>query len=408
MSETQAADVPPHAGPRAIIVVCAQERDRRLIRAAGLDSRYRVRYAGPDLDAVADFDAETFLAGCAAARADGVVGTKDRSALLASLVAERKRLAGPAPAALINCQHKGRSRVLQRQAAPAATPVFAVLDGAGAAPPQCPPPWFAKPIVGRLSQGTRRIDDRSELANLADSSGYPSAYARIARFAGLPAAAVNGFLVEELCRGAEVTLEGYAYAGRVIVIGVTDSIMYPGTNSFQRFEYPSAISAARFEELSDLARRLIPALGLDGGFFNIEFVVPPEGPATIIEVNARIASQFAPMVEALHGRSTYEALFELACGRDPMWKTSRPDGVAVSYVLRTFADAVVESVPEPQDDVEILVRPGLRLSEQGPNDTESYRLAIAYGVGETRDEAVERCRSRLSSLRFDFASARVA
>jgi len=55
-------------------------------------------------------------------------------------------------------------------------------------------------------------------------------------------------------------------------------------------------------------------------------------------------------------------------------------------------------VPEPADDVEILVRPGLRLSEQGANDAQSYRLAIVYGAGETRDEALALCRRRAGEL----------
>ena len=51
----------------------------------------------------------------------------------------------------------------------------------------------------------------------------------------------------------------------------------------------------------------------------MELFVPDGGPAKVIEVNGRLASQFAPLVQALHGRSTYDALFALACGDDPDW-----------------------------------------------------------------------------------------
>ncbi len=51
----------------------------------------------------------------------------------------------------------------------------------------------------------------------------------------------------------------------------------------------------------------------------------------------------------------------------------------------------------------MLVRPGLFLSDQGVNDAQSYRLAILYGVGETREEAVALCRERARALRFRLA-----
>ena len=129
--------------------------------------------------------------------------------------------------------------------------------------------------------------------------------------------------------------------------------------------------------------------------------MPDVGPSRIIEVNGRIASQFAPLVLALHGRSTYEALFALACGDDPAWSGDEPVGVAASYCFRVFEDALVASVPEPEEDVEILVRPGQLLSEQGTNDVGSYRLAIFMEVGESRQQVVERCRARAGALPFE-------
>ena len=380
--------------------MCPQLRDRDAVRAAALDARYHIHWAGPDLDSVATFDPAAFLAASGSLPADGVVGTKDRSALLAALLAEARGLPGPTPAALLACQHKYRSRLLQQRVSPQATPRFLLLDGATAGQPPFPPPWFAKPVVGRLSQGARRVDRREELTGLGDRDEYREAYSAIAQLAGLPRDAVRGVLLEELVSGAEATLEGYVYGGRVTVIGITDSVKYPGRNSFERFEYPSGLSRDRQDELGGVAERLLPALGFDGGFFNVEFVVPDRGPATILEVNGRIASQFAPLVQALHGRSTYDALFRLACGGDPEWSARPPDGVAISYVVRTFEDALVEAVPEPQEGVELLVRPGLRLSAQGANDVESYRLAIVYGAGETRDEALARCRERAAALTF--------
>lgn len=382
---------------RAVLVVCPQERDFREIRAAGLDEAFRLETAGCDLDAHDDeFDPQQFVAEHAARAVDGAVGTKDRSALLAALIAQRRSLPGPTPRALLACQHKPTSRRLQAEAAPEAVPRFALLPNGV----PFPTPFFVKPVVGRLSENARRIDSPEQLSELVED-GYPPRYARIAALAGLPAAAVHGFLAEELLAGSEVTLEGYVHDGKVTTIGVTDSLKYPGTNSFEGFAFPSALPPARLDELGRLAARVVPALGFDGGFFNMELFVPDEGPAQLIEVNGRLASQFAPLVRAVQGRSTYEALFRLACGEDPHWEPGAPYGAAISYCLRVFEDAFVAGVPESADGVEILVEPGRRLSEQGTNDADSYRLAIFHEVGQTQEQALRRCRARAGSLAFD-------
>jgi biotin carboxylase len=383
---------------RNILVLCPQERDIRALGAAGLGADYRVRYVGSDLDALGAFDPAAFVAECESLEADGVVGTKDRSALLAAIVAQRRGLPGPTPDALFSCQHKPTSRTLQRLVVPAATPRYALLNGL---PLGFGPPWFVKPAVGRLSQLARRVDGQAALARMAPEDGYQAAYAEIAGLAGLPVELVHGYLVEELVEGSEVTLEGYVFGGRVTTIGITDSVKYPGTNSFERFEYPSALPRSRKAELAAIAERLLPALGFDGGFFNVEFLVPEAGPAWLIEVNGRLASQFAPLVQAVEGRSTYEALVRLACGEDPAWQRAGQSGVAISYALRVFEDAYVAAVPEPEEGLEVLARPGRRLSEQGTNDLYSYRLAIFSEWAETRDEALERCRARAAELRFD-------
>jgi hypothetical protein len=379
-------------------MLCPQERDFRAVQSAGLDPGYRIRFAGSDLDALDTFDPDALLAEFESLPADGVVGTKDRSALLAALVAERRGLPSPTPQALIRCQHKATSREIQERTTPGATPRFELLDGR---PPPFPPPWFVKPIIGRLSQEAQRVDDSATLAGIVETGTYQDGYGRISALAGLPEEQVHGFLVEQFVTGAEVTLEGYVFDGRVMVIGVTDSVKYPDTNSFERFEYPSALPPERLRELAAIAEQLLPAIGFDHGFFNVEFFVPGDRPAWVIEVNGRIASQFAPLVQAVHGRSTYEALAKLACGEDPGWAPGRANGVAISYALRAFEDAEVVSVPEANGDLEVLVRPGLRLSEQGTNDPESYRLAIFSEWGETREEALARCRARAAALPFE-------
>src|SRR3954467_15011520 len=252
----------PHM--RDILVLCPQERDLVAIRAAGLEDRFRVRYEGSDLDQLDAFEPEPFLEHAERLPADGVIGTKDLSALLAAIVAERRGLPGPTPQALLALQHKPTSRAVQRLVAPESTPNFCLLNGEV----PCDPPFFAKPVVGRLSQNAYRIDDLSELSKLHEADLYTNRYAEIAAIAGGDPARVHGFIGEELLSGDEVTLEGYVHGSSVVTIGVTDSVKYEGTFSFERFDYPSSQSPSRQAQLPDIADRALPARGLEGRFFH--------------------------------------------------------------------------------------------------------------------------------------------
>jgi hypothetical protein len=394
----------PEGVMKDVLLVCPQERDLRAIREAGLDTRYRIHTLGADLDVSDSLDVEALLAAAEALPLDGVLATKDRSALLAALIARRCGLPGPTPQAMLNCQYKPISRALQRAVAPKATPRFALLDGG--VPFRVP--FFVKPVVGRLSQNARRIDEPLDLLALADPDAYAERYARVATHAGLDPDAARGYLAEELLYGDEVTLEGYVKDGRVTVIGTTDSVKYPGSNSFERFEYPTMLSPERQAELREIVERVLPALSFDGGFFNVELFVPVLGPARIIEVNGRLSSQFDPLYRAVHGRSNYEAALALACGDEPGWDAGAPDGVAISYCVRVFENAFVDAVPDREDGLEILAEPGRALSEQGTNDAQSFRLCIFSESAPTREEAVARCRARAARLRERFTLRPVA
>ena len=95
---------------------------------------------------------------------------------------------------------------------PEATPRFALLNGR--TPPPLRPPFFVKPIVGRLSENARRVDDLADLPGESENEAYAEGYRAIAELAGL-ADGFGSFLAEELLDGLEVTLEGYVHEGRV-------------------------------------------------------------------------------------------------------------------------------------------------------------------------------------------------
>ena len=92
----------------------------------------------------------------------------------------------------------------------------------------------------------------------------------------------------------------------------------------------------------------------------------------------------------------------------PELPPARTDLVASSFVLRTYTDAIVRSVPTHRGlerfghaHVEVLVRPGQRLSEND-DDTASHRLAVVALAAPDRDAACRRFDEAAALLPFEF------
>jgi biotin carboxylase len=325
---------------------------------------------------------------------DGVFGSSDSTAALAVVVADRLGLPGPGYDAFMRCHDKLVCRQISAQAVPEATPAFVEVNAhhPGQRPP-LPYPFFLKPVLGHLSQHAYRIDSRADLDAALDA----------ARAAGF-----RQMIAEELLTGRLVTFEGFIAGGDVTPVGVTDAVLHPNEISFMRWEYPSALPASAQTAMADVAHRLMPALGFDGSLFNIEFFVQPDGSLRIVEVNGRMASQFAPLVRAVHGVSTYELGMELAAGGRQTLPRRRPGVVAASVIIRAWEDGVVRRLADPTlllerfpgVQVELLVREGQRLSEND-DDTASHRLAVMALSGATRAELVARAEQAAALLRFE-------
>ncbi len=344
---------------------------------------------------------------------DGVFGSTDAGAHLAVRLAALRGLPGPTPEAFMRCHDKLESRRLQRDAVPHATPKFFALDPDGPIPDPLPLPYplFVKPVSAHLSQLAFPVRDRREL-----EESLAAARAQLDQVAAfdeeLEGRSFHLMLVEELLEGRLVTFEGFMHAGKMTPVGVTDSVLHANGISFVRFDYPSALPSSVSDHLCEIAGVLMPALGFDGSLFNIEFFVQADGTAKIVEVNGRMASQFAPLVRAVHGISTYRVQLELVTGGIPSVPEPRTDVVASSFVLRRYGeDGVVGTVPDPGavvkrfpgSRVELLVRPGQRLSEND-DDSASHRLAVVAMSGPDRASILRDWEEAQELLAFELRS----
>lgn len=358
----------------------------------------------------------------------GVIGTDDYlGAVLASVVAEHLRLPAPAAKAVLTCQHKYYSRLIQKATVPYASPDFDLIERTDTLrEPICSLayPFFAKPVRGTFSILAQRVDNARELKDLVTLSTADEVlwYLRLRSFNSLLARytqlerSADSFIGEELLTGKHVSLEGYCHQGTTHVMGILDSFMYEGTQSFRRFEYPSRLPNEVQTRMHAIATTLMPALNFDNGLFEIEMYYNPNlDEIRIVEVNPRMCSQFADLFEKVDGTNSYELLLSIATGAEPnMLKEQGRYGVAASFVIRTFKGGRARRLPSslevgrvmnliPDARIRLFHKQGDRLSSQlrQLQDISSVRLAAINIGGADRTDLTARFLSAMKELPFE-------
>ena len=207
-------------------------------------------------------------------------------------------------------------------------------------------------------------------------------------------------VAEGLLIGEQVTVEGYAYGGKADIFGVVDSVMFPGTLAFSRFDYPSSLPDGVQKRMAEIAASLIEGMGFDHGLFNVEMMYDAGADRiAIIEINPRMASQFADLYEKVDGTSSYTVLLDIARGRTPRFTRRQGRyGFASSFVLRSFEDYIVAALPT-EADLERLAQlyPDIRVELHGTlgrklsaelQDGRSYRYGIVSLGGSDRADVL--------------------
>lgn len=421
-----------------ILVICPTHRDYREIALLHTARRHRFFFHDYASLALEDLVAEDWhraiqiadprdeirhlVERYADAGIDAVVSTDDYpGSALASILAERFGLPGPAPSVNLRCQHKYYSRVAQRSLVPQAVPHFRCFDSPGTIQRDVQFPAFLKPVKSFFSVGAYPVNSMDELARCMQQAALPRLFFRpfsvlLKEYADL--ALGPTLLIEDFLQGRQATLEGYVYRGEFHMLGVVDSIMHPGTISFQRFEYPSSLPGTVQARMGRIAKRVMGGLRFNNGLFNIEFMHNPvDDSLHIIEINPRMASQFADLYEKVDGTNSYQIMLDVALGRTP--SPHRRKGryaFAASCVLRLLNNALVVGLPSPTEiqrvqhwypdcRIEILATAGRYLS-QDMQDGHSYRYGVINLGGRNRQDILSILEHCLSGLTFTFQKVR--
>ncbi len=418
-----------------IVVLFAQEYDELgLAPLIEAHAQYEFVREGFDLFTFPEnarlvwFNVERFVAKLARRYRDrevaAVLSTHEQfGALAASLLAQRLNLPGTSLQSLLTAQHKFLARQIHSRALPEAVPPFCGFryDADVSKAITIDYPIFVKPVKAAFSVLAKRCPDEAALRAhlkfrlwekfIIKRLTWP--FRRVSRLHLDCEIDADCFIAEGCVDNAlQVCVDGYAHNGEVHILGTVDSVMYPGTQSFMRFEYPSQLSAAHVDRLQSVARRAVETIGFSHGLFNVElFFDPATERITIIEINPRMAGQFSDLYERVDGMSLWALELELALGKTPHFPSRQGAfGSAASFVFREFGDAVKHPpgavdqrwLTQTYPDAKLFL--DIKHGTSRARETKwlgNYRYALVHMGGADHDDLMARFADVCEHLNFD-------
>jgi biotin carboxylase len=346
---------------------------------------------------------------------------------LLPILCQKFNVPGPTLEAVLGCNHKYWSRLLQREAAPGAVPQFAAFDpyderSLEQLPEQISFPMWVKPMNSYRSHLGYRVNSMDELHDAAEV--FREQLPRLSdplrdilqraqlpeEISGLPE---HACLAEGIIGGRQCTLEGYASGGEVVIYGVVDSIRESNGSTFSRYQYPSQLPKQVRSRMAEISEAVIRRIGFNDSAFNIEFYYAPRTEKIwLLEINPRASQSHAPLFERVDGESNQAIVVDVARGRTPVvHHRSGVNRVAAKCFVHAFGDAVITSLPShahlrqveaevPGASITMLVHEGTQLSALLDEDAYSYELADIYLGADSQKELLARRRRCMELLDF--------
>jgi hypothetical protein len=307
-----------------VLVTCPSARDRKaLTQIPGytfhlLDAQLNARTPSPECDIL------DYLERCRqyirTHHIDAIYYSRDVADIVAAALCEEFGFPGPSVESVFLCLHKYYSR--RNEPAPIRCQAIDLDDDHPPVteyPCYLKPPWLNLGILGFKLECPDDLRRALTVARREYHSWSPLYYPFFRQYIDLqkyPLAVRDIMLVEEFIDGEQVTVEGWVYQNQIHLWAITDTNTYPSTRVIDNFSLPSQQPVHIQEQLAQQATAAIRNIGLNNGFFNIEFWCH-EDTVTLTEINGRAATCFYHLYRNCLEACVYEAGLALACGRNP-------------------------------------------------------------------------------------------
>ena len=313
---------------------------------------------------------------------DAVVAFACEAALPAiARIAHARGLPGLSPEQAALGRNKFAVRERCRKAG-IATPFYKRANTSGDARKACEAagfPCVIKPVDSAGSRGVTLISHAEEVVQ---------AFERAAA-----ASSLKSVLIEEFMYGMESSVEGFVLQDGVHILALSDKIRtLPPYLLDTEVIFPTQYSGKLFDEIKEMATRVVQCLELSPTPFHMEMMVTPKGPM-LVEVGLRGPGfkVFSEMIPRVTGIDVIEASIRLAFGLPVRFPKPTSKGAVIKFfagrkgVVRTI-DGVESSRKVPGiEEVELYVKPGDKTRDL---TSSSDRLGHVIAYANDRQTAI--------------------
>lgn len=173
-------------------------------------------------------------------------------------------------------------------------------------------------------------------------------------------------MVEQFIDGREISVEFISYQGKHYPLQITDKVTTEAPHFVELAHHqPADLTKAQYEEIYDLTKRALTALGVTNGASHSEYRITNEGKIYVMEIGARMGGDFigAAMVPLSTGYDFVKGVIEVALGIFPEPKFGKSKYSGVLYVSEETKQLmpILENWQKYPDLVAgEITRPGLR------------------------------------------------
>ena len=184
-------------------------------------------------------------------------------------------------------------------------------------------PVIVKPTDRSGSLGVTKVDCLEELEGAVKTA--------------LNCSFAHEAVVEEFIEGREISVEFISYKGCHYPLQITDKVT-TGAPHFVELEHhqPADLTQQHYEEIYDLTRKALVALGVTNGASHAEYKITADGGIYVMEIGARMGGDFigSDLVRLSTGYDFLKGVIEVALGDFHMPIFGQPHYAGVYFLCK--------------------------------------------------------------------------